>query len=381
MKSISKRTALLLSMALTILFILNVQVSFSQNISQYWIANGNASGANQTPLSLGNQAGTTSVPSFQLSTSDNGTSYLNFYSTRYGSAVNFTRSDPTGNQYTIMGIYGTNGIGGTASLYNTSNVVTTLLNAQGSSYLTGGKVGIGTNSPQAPLEASSAPLGSSPGTIEMARISGNVGNYAQIRFLLNRFTAGNNWNSASTRIQAWTDVTGQGYIDFNPSGSPEASLAFGNGSAEYMRFLSGNVLIGKTTQTNTGYMLDVNGNSRMNEVVVNTTGADFVFDPAYPLAPLNELDAYVRQQHHLPGILPAAQMQKEGLALGDNQTRQLAKIEELTLYLIDLDKEIAALKTKIKELQEHNQTLENLERRIELLEHPDPQTSKSTIGY
>jgi hypothetical protein len=370
MKSNSKRAALLLSMLLTFLFIFNVQVSFSQNISQYWIANGNASGANQTPLSLGNQGGTTSVPSFQLSTSDNGTSFLNINSTRWGSAVTFTRNDPTGNQYTIMGISGNNGAGGAASLYNTSNVVTTLLNAQGNSYLTGGNVGIGTTSPQAPLEASSAPLGSSPGTIEMARISGNVGNYAQIRFLLNRYTAGNSWNSASTRIQAWTDVTGQGYIDFNPSGSPGASLAFGNGSAEYMRFLSGNVLIGKTTQTNTGYMLDVNGNSRMNEVVVNATGADFVFDPAYRLVPLNELDAYVRQQHHLPGILSAAQMQKEGLALGDNQTRQLAKIEELTLYLIEQNKKTAALEEKIKQLEARNQRLESLEQRIERLEHP-----------
>jgi hypothetical protein len=48
------------------------------------------------------------------------------------------------------------------------------------------------------------------------------------------------------------------------------------------------VLIGKTSQTNLAYKLDVNGNIRANKIVVNTTGADFVFDPGYHLLPLHE---------------------------------------------------------------------------------------------
>ena len=132
---------------------------------------------------------------------------------------------------------------------------------------------------------------------------------------------------------------------------------------------TGNVLIGKTSQTNSGYMLDINGNTRTNEVVVNTTGADYVFEPGYHLSPLKELETYVHQQHHLPGIAPAVKMQQEGINLGDNQTQLLAKIEELTLYLIQQDKETQALKEKIKTLEERNHTLENIEQRIERLEH------------
>jgi hypothetical protein len=130
----------------------------------------------------------------------------------------------------------------------------------------------------------------------------------------------------------------------------------------------GNVLIGKTSQTNTAYLLDVNGNARMNQVVVNTTGADYVFDPGYCLIPLKELDLYLRQQHHLPGIAPASQMQKEGLDLGDNQTRLLARVEELTLYLIDKDKEISALKDQMAQMEKRDSTLQSLQQRLQNLE-------------
>ena len=131
---------------------------------------------------------------------------------------------------------------------------------------------------------------------------------------------------------------------------------------------AGNVLIGKGTQANSTYILDVNGTARANQVVVNSTGADYVFDPGYRLSSLAQLEAYVRKEHHLPDIAPAAQMQQEGMNLGDNQTRLLAKIEELTLYVIQQDKETQVLKEKIKTLEERNRTLENLEQRIEKLE-------------
>jgi hypothetical protein len=113
----------------------------------------------------------------------------------------------------------------------------------------------------------------------------------------------------------------------------------------------GNVLIGKTSQTNTGYKLDVGGSARINTVVVNATGADYVFDQDYHLPTLPELEHYVRQQHHLPGIAPAAEMQKEGVDIGDNQIKLLAKVEELTLYLIEKDKEIQELKQQNEEMK------------------------------
>jgi hypothetical protein len=131
---------------------------------------------------------------------------------------------------------------------------------------------------------------------------------------------------------------------------------------------SGNVLIGKGSQTNTSYMLDVNGNARANEVVVNTTGADFVFDSAYHLSDLSMVAAYIKTNHHLPQIRSAAEMQKDGLDLGGDQIRLLQKIEELTLYIIDQNKRLEELKLQNQRLEDRNLTLENLEQRIQRLE-------------
>lgn len=105
---------------------------------------------------------------------------------------------------------------------------------------------------------------------------------------------------------------------------------------------NGNILIGKITQANTTYKLDVAGKVRADKLIVNTNGADFVFDSAYSLLPLPELGKFVKEHRHLPGITPAKQMQQEGLDVGDNQTKLLQKIEELTLYLLDLNKKMDA---------------------------------------
>jgi hypothetical protein len=115
--------------------------------------------------------------------------------------------------------------------------------------------------------------------------------------------------------------------------------------------IGGNVLIGKTSQTNTAYKLDVSGYARADKLVVNTTGADFVFDSAYRLPSLNQVEAYVRLNHHLPDIAPAAEMQKEGLDVGENQTKLLQKVEELTLYLIEMKKENEELKARVEKLE------------------------------
>jgi hypothetical protein len=144
---------------------------------------------------------------------------------------------------------------------------------------------------------------------------------------------------------------------------------------------AGNVLIGKTTLANSSYILDVNGNVRANQIVVNTSGADYVFDQAYHLPDLPDLERYVHREHHLPGIPSAAEMQKEGVDIGNTQTKLLAKIEELTLYTIQQDKAMDNLKEKVRSLEEQNSLLvgqnarmENLLKRIERLEHSQNST-------
>lgn len=112
---------------------------------------------------------------------------------------------------------------------------------------------------------------------------------------------------------------------------------------------NGNLLIGKTTQANTAYKVDINGKVRANEIVVNTTGADFVFESGYPLRPIADLEKFVKQNRHLPEIPSAKTMQQEGVGISDLQTRLLQKVEELTLYIIQQQKEIDELKKKVKQ--------------------------------
>lgn len=142
------------------------------------------------------------------------------------------------------------------------------------------------------------------------------------------FQVGNNLNNWETKIKIGEGEGINTKLLFNPDG--------------------GNVLIGKTSQTNTSYKLDINGNVRANKVVVNTSGADFVFEDNYNLRSLAELQQYIRQNKHLPEIPSAKEMEKEGQDVGTLNIQLLQKIEELTLYIIQQQKEIEALKKKIE---------------------------------
>ena len=75
--------------------------------------------------------------------------------------------------------------------------------------------------------------------------------------------------------------------------------------------------------------------------------ADDVFDKNYALMNLNEIESYIMLNKHLPNIPSEKEVLANGIDLGDINAKLLRKIEELTLYLIELNKEIAILKSKI----------------------------------
>ena len=114
---------------------------------------------------------------------------------------------------------------------------------------------------------------------------------------------------------------------------------------------NGNVLIAKTSQS-ANYRLDVAGGIRADSVVVNTTGADFVFDEDYQKMSLDSLAGYVAEHKHLPDISSADRMWKDGVNVGTLQTKLLQKVEELTLYVIEQNK-------RIERLEKENATLRN----------------------
>ncbi len=117
----------------------------------------------------------------------------------------------------------------------------------------------------------------------------------------------------------------------------------------------GNVGIGRTDPF---YKLDVNGIVRAHEIKVNTnTGADFVFAENYPLRSLNEVSGFIQANKPLPEIPPAADMVANGVDMGEFQIKLLQKIEELTLYVIEQDKQ---LKEQKKQLMQQQEEIEQL---------------------
>ncbi len=105
--------------------------------------------------------------------------------------------------------------------------------------------------------------------------------------------------------------------------------------------------VGIGTQNTAGYKLAVSGNIRTKEVVVETGWADFVFAKEYKLLPLSEVESFIKTNNHLPDIPSAIEIQTNGLKVGEMQTKAMQKIEELTLYIIEMKKEMEALKNII----------------------------------
>lgn len=92
--------------------------------------------------------------------------------------------------------------------------------------------------------------------------------------------------------------------------------------------------------------LAVNGDIRAKEVRVMTDIqlADYVFDEDYKLRPLTEVEQYVQEHKHLPEIPSAAEVKENGMDVAEFQNKLLQKIEELTLYMIEQQKQLEALK-------------------------------------
>ncbi|MCX6180612.1 MAG: cell division protein ZapB [Bacteroidetes bacterium] len=78
---------------------------------------------------------------------------------------------------------------------------------------------------------------------------------------------------------------------------------------------------------------------------------DYVFEKNYRLMPLAELDKFISENKHLPNINTAADVKENGLTLGEMQVKQMEKIEELSLYLIAINKRLQELEEQNKQLQ------------------------------
>jgi hypothetical protein len=161
--------------------------------------------------------------------------------------------------------------------------------------------------------------------------------------LLNNMTPGA-WNSITQ--------TGDNMIMWKGSGidnSDAGGLVLGPWSnyATGIRIApTGNVGIGVANPGT--YKLAVEGTMGARKVkVTQASWSDFVFEKNYQLPSLKEVEEFIHTNKHLPGIPTTKEVEKNGLDVGDTQALLLQKIEELTLYIIQQQKEIDELKAKL----------------------------------
>lgn len=109
---------------------------------------------------------------------------------------------------------------------------------------------------------------------------------------------------------------------------------------------NGNVSIG--TDNSFGYKLAVKGNMIAEQVVVKLYGTwpDFVFNKDHSMMNLYEVENFISKNSHLPNVPSAKEVEEKGIDLGEMNKILLQKIEELTLYMIEQQKQIDELKSK-----------------------------------
>ncbi len=123
------------------------------------------------------------------------------------------------------------------------------------------------------------------------------------------------------------------------------------GQHDFLVFDSGRIGIG-SEEFPTGCRLAVNGKVYATEINVNTYNngwPDHVFNDNYDLMSLNEVESFINENGHLPGLPSAEQVSQDGVNISEMQAMLLQKIEELTLHVIELKKENESLKVLIQD--------------------------------
>lgn len=199
---------------------------------------------------------------------------------------------------------------GTPLLFGTDSTIKMTLTAAG-------RLGIGVTQPDAGLHVKGTEF---PGSFLF--LQSNTSKDAGIRL----------YEGTSAKWHLYNNAGLNGFMITNENGNIPFFAKDGNGY----------VGIGTTSPT---HLLSVNGSIRSKEVIVNTGWSDFVFDDDYKLMSLKHLEEFIIDNGHLPEIPSAKDVEANGISLGTMDAKLLQKIEELTLYIIELQKQIDALQS------------------------------------
>lgn len=177
-------------------------------------------------------------------------------------------------------------------------------------------------------------------------------------------TTGNN-NTSVGFLAGYGNATGTGnvnlgyYAGFSETGSNKLYIDNSSGAIPliYGDFTTNKVgintknLVNSVGGANTStYGLYVKGGILTEELRVRTGWADYVFDADYDLMPLKEVANFIATEGHLPNVPSAEQVDAQGIEIGDMTRIQQEKIEELTLYIIQLQNQLNELNKKVDDL-------------------------------
>lgn len=207
------------------------------------------------------------------------------------------------------------------------------LYGQTNTFPTSGNIGIGTTTPTTKLEI----LGGTDWTSNYWKKSMKLNNSQAIQFSANAGYFG---------IGA-TDPEGLYFFSTttNDIGAP----------AKYLLMMRGNGNIGIGTIT-PNEKLSVNGNIRAHEIKVETASwPDYVFAKDYELPSLDEIERNIKENGHLPSVPSAEEVKEKGINIGEMNATLLKKIEELTLYMIELNKIVKNQQHEINQLKSKKQ--------------------------
>jgi len=243
---------------------------------------------------------------------------------------------------------------------------------------TQGNAGFGTNSPVSKLSiAGSLTINGGltnilarPSITSKTLLTGEIRGYSN---------GGNDYDDGFLRISAGGGTTSgiKSYIDLSGySTVPDmnGNIVFGTYGVERMRIdRNGYVGIGISSPDS---KLAVNGTIHSKEVKVDMTGwSDFVFKKEYKLPTLEEVEKHINEEGHLENIPSEEEVLKNGINLGEMNSKLLQKIEELTLYIIQQEKknslqtlEIENSKNEIEILKKENESFKNILDRLSKIE-------------
>lgn len=201
-----------------------------------------------------------------------------------------------------------------------------------------GNIGVGTATPQAKLEIRGSSI----------RLSDVDVRYLSISQDAEGTPFGRGWSNGMAGGRQFK-LTGWSHLPDNSGSVLRDVVHFDGYNLLLLKDNGGSIGIGTSKPD---AMLTVNGNIHTKEVKVDLDiqAPDYVFEKEYDLLSLPELETYIKQNKHLPEVPSAKEMEANGLNLKEMNLMLLKKVEELTLHLIEIKKEVV-------QLQEDNQNL------------------------